>query len=72
MIRTVGTRTVDGFIPHHFNDAMGIWMPVKVVFDRRSPGGLPRVKTVKNKLVFALPGGGEWISPHSIRSQEGR
>jgi len=69
MIHTVGTHTQDGFVPHHFNNLLGIWMPVKVIFEG-SLDDLPRVKTVKNKLVFALPGGGEWVSPHNIRSQE--
>lgn len=59
-----GTRTSRGLIPNlHHN---GVTMPVKVRPYKNRPDDLPMPVVRDGHLVFALPGGGEYISPYTL------
>lgn len=61
LVSTEGTMTTRGLIKHH--PYKGMRLPVKVVPCRKTTACRPRPPaTVEGFLVFALPGGGDYVS----------
>ncbi len=55
-----GTKTTEGFIPYAKHPS-GIECPVKIAVIR--PDQLPApLRDKKWRLIYALPGGGEWVA----------
>lgn len=65
-----GTKTAQGFIPHLWHSEHKVHMPVRLVPRVERPGALwePEVHRAsgRNYLVYALPGGGRYISTITI------
>lgn len=60
MKRTMWTVTAKGSVHHQMHFASGLTCPVKVALDPRGPRHLPTAVGRDGKLVYALPGGGEF------------
>ena len=67
-IKTVpgGTMTIEGFI-RHIKHPKGFYMPVMLEYKDRtvkSMQGLhaPKRRKIDGRLIFALPGGDQWIA----------
>lgn len=58
MKQSTGVHTCEGFIPHEYNSALKIWMPVMVQKE-----GNHRIKPrrIEGRVVYALPGGGIYV-----------
>jgi hypothetical protein len=62
MIRTTGTETTEGFIPHLLHN--GVHMPVRTcMISAGSAVNIP-VTREDGRLCYAKPGGGTHIGPH--------
>lgn len=58
-----GVETSDGFIPFYWQN--GVRLAVKIDWNNRTSKGVPAM-TKNGYLVYATPGGGEWISQNKL------
>lgn len=68
MIRTFGTETTEGNIPHRMHPSGEFLCPVKLKLNedgswlKVNHDSIPTPeRTQEGKLVYALPGGGRWV-----------
>jgi len=58
--------TTEGFI-NYMKHPLGFYMPVKLAFKTKNAKTMnelhpPKRHLIDGRLIYALPGGGEWIS----------
>lgn len=65
MRNTKGVITAQGFVAHKWHKTLKIFMPVKLDINRLTgprtyDNHMPVLRNRQDKIVYALPGGGEY------------